>query len=382
MHALDKINDAAIQRNRDRIRGSLIGGAIGDALGYPVEFMTWGGIRQEYGERGIQEYELDARTGKALITDDTQMTLFTACGLLYGMTHQALKGSSAAPSDWVYRAYLDWLTTQSRGPASSQPPVSWILSRKELHAWRAPGGTCLNSLSSGDRGTTAEQINNSKGCGSVMRVAPMGLLHPELHGAELAPLDCEAAETGAITHGHPLGYIPCAFLAHAIHEAAFSEGENVTLRGIVEEALATTERIYAGEAHFASFRELIHRAMEYADNGKPDVENIHALGGGWVADEAAAIGIYCVLRHEDSFTDAMIAAVNHSGDSDSTGAIAGNLLGAWIGYAAIEDKWKKDLELSDVILELADDLCRSATMSSEDCDEAWREKYASIGSAE
>jgi len=54
--------------------------------------------------------------------------------------------------------------------------------------------------------------------------------------------------------------------------------------------------------------------------------------------------------------------VNHDGDSDSTGAITGNILGAHLGYDAIEDKWKRDLELSDVILEIADDLCFGSPM--------------------
>ena len=73
----------------------------------------------------------------------------------------------------------------------------------------------------------------------------------------------------------------------------------------------------------------------------------------------------------------MIAAVNHSGDSDSTGAVAGNILGAWVGYQAIEEKWKQDLELSDVILEIADDLCYGCQMSEYSAywDPKWEMKY-------
>ena len=87
------------------------------------------------------------------------------------------------------------------------------------------------------------------------------------------------------------------------------------------------------------------------------------LGGGWVAEETAAIAIYCALTYFGNFERAMIAAVNHAGDSDSTGAVTGNLLGAAIGYDAIPQFYKDDLELHDVILHIADDLYLSKTTS-------------------
>ena len=77
----------------DKIRGCLFGGAVGDALGYPVEFMGEKAIFSQYGNRGIQEYELDPVSGKALISDDTQMTLFTANGLLVGDTRGHTRGA-------------------------------------------------------------------------------------------------------------------------------------------------------------------------------------------------------------------------------------------------------------------------------------------------
>ena len=108
-----------------------------------------------------------------------------------------------------------------------------------------------------------------------------------------------------------------------------------------------------------------------------DLDNIHQLGQGGVAEETLAIALYCALRYQDDFSAGMIAAVNHSGDSDSTGAVAGNILGAWVGYQAIEEKWKQDLELSDVILEIADDLCYGCQMSEYGAyrDPKWEMKY-------
>ena len=95
----------------DKVRGCLIGGAAGDALGYPVEFMEEGQLLTRFGENCITEYSLDPRTGKALISDDTQMTLFTATGLLYGETRNRLRGTGTAPDVYIALHYEDWLKT-------------------------------------------------------------------------------------------------------------------------------------------------------------------------------------------------------------------------------------------------------------------------------
>jgi ADP-ribosylglycohydrolase len=104
--------------------------------------------------------------------------------------------------------------------------------------------------------------------------------------------------------------------------------------------------------------ELAERAILLQDNGKTDLENIGHLGEGWTGEEALAIALFCALKHFDNFEEAMIAAVNHGGDSDSTGAVTGNILGAAVGYEAIPQFFKDDLELHDVILHMADDLYR------------------------
>ena len=103
-------------------------------------------------------------------------------------------------------------------------------------------------------------------------------------------------------------------------------------------------------------RELIKRALFLAAGDLSDIENITRLGEGWVGEETLAIVIYAVARHIDSFEDTLVAAVNHDGDSDSTGAVAGNIIGAIVGYDAIPAKFKEHLELHDVILAIADDL--------------------------
>lgn len=362
----------------DKIRGCLLGGAAGDALGYPVEFLSWHSIKNRYGREGIQRYHADMETGFALISDDTQMTLFTANGLLLWETGEALGGHADAPFRCIHRTYLDWLATQT-GDAEGANRVSWLLDIPELHSRRAPGGTCLSALRSGRCGTVESPINDSKGCGGIMRAAPAGLFYsPDRSGADRAAAARIGAEAAAITHGHSLGYIPAAVLAHLVNVAVYGgcpRGD--TLPDAIEDAMDTAERLFGRDRHWGELRTLVDRAEALAENGAADPDNIEELGGGWVAEETLAISVYCALRYQDDFSKGLIAAVNHSGDSDSTGAVTGNILGAWLGCGAIEDRWTHTLELRKVLLEMADDLCCGCPLdaSHRSCDPLWVKKY-------
>lgn len=362
---------------RDKIRGCLLGGAVGDALGYPVEFLSWSGIQARYGAEGIQGYDPDMETGFALVSDDTQMTLFTANGILFRETRGKLRGIAGSPSGYVYQMYKDWLLTQTGG-RRGRDNFSWLLDVPELWDRRAPGMTCLSALESGKGGSVKHPINHSKGCGGVMRAAPMGLPYGGRMGWSREELDREGAEIAALTHGHSLGYIPAAVLVHIVNVGVYGEcPRGDTLPDAVEDAMDMAERLFGGDPHWGELRALVSRAEELAGSAAPDEENIRALGEGWVAEETLAIAIYCALRYPDDFSKGVTAAVNHGGDSDSTGAVTGNILGVWLGYEAIEDKWKQNLELRDIILEMADDLCYGCPLEEyhENRDPRWLRKY-------
>ena len=131
------------------------------------------------------------------------------------------------------------------------------------------------------------------------------------------------------------------------------------------------------QKYLTELTNIILEAIKLSENDAPDLENIHKLGEGWVAEETLGISLYCALRHQNDFSAGVIAAVNHKGDSDSTGAVTGNILGALSGYQAIAEQWKEDLELSDVILEIADDVFYSSrTHDDSDFRNAvWETKY-------
>ena len=173
-------------------------------------------------------------------------------------------------------------------------------------------------------------------------------------------VDLLAGESAEITHLHPLGFIPAALMAHVIYRLALDEQPSREgLKQYIREGMTTMKRLYPQYPDdLKALDDLMEHAIMLSYTTMSDVNNIESLGGGWVGDEALAIAFYCALKHFDNFEEAMIAAVNHAGDSDSTGAVTGNILGVAIGYEAIPQFFKVDLEMHDLILHMADDLYR------------------------
>ncbi|QTD46343.1 ADP-ribosylglycohydrolase family protein [Ottowia testudinis] len=335
----------------DRIRACLLGGAVGDALGAPVEFMSRAEILKRFGPEGIQDYA-PAYGRLGAITDDTQMTLFTAEGILQAWQRYCSKGICHTPSVMGY-AYQRWLRTQGVAHALQQyGPKDGLIRRRRLFARRAPGITCLEALqqmqSSGDPAR-----NDSKGCGGVMRVAPIGLLHAALiSDREHLPGVAEktfqdAAEAAALTHGHPTGQWTAGCLAVMVLHLVWG----ATLDQAVEAALDQLQ----DHPHTEETRQAIQKAVDLAQDRPSCPNTLAQLGEGWVAEEALAISLYCALGASD-FAGALRLAVNHDGDSDSTGSITGQLLGAKWGTSVIPAPWLKPLELRDVIEAMAQQL--------------------------
>jgi ADP-ribosylglycohydrolase len=316
---------------RDRYRGCLLGGAVGDALGGGIEFLTLTEIRHRHGTAGITGYvPAYGRTGA--ITDDTQMTLFTAEGLLRDQQRPA---GSRDPAAAMWHAYQRWLATQSGYPADG----AWLSSQKFLQHGRAPGMTCLGALQAGHPGTVSRRVNDSKGCGGVMRAAPAGLV-----GGDAFALGCKAA---ALTHGHPSGYLAAGALALMVSELV----RGCDLRAAATAAVNRLEQAADHEELTTALRS----AVRAAELGPLSADAIGILVEGWTGEEALAIATHCALT-ATSFRSGVLHAVNHGGDSDSTGAIYGNLLGAALGADAIDGDLLAGLEGRDVITRVADDL--------------------------
>lgn len=331
--------------------GCLLGGAVGDAMGAPIEFHSIQAIRKQYGPQGLVDYVELNSLGLAEFTDDTQMTLFTAEGILCAVA-RAGKIEPGTFTESIFHAYESWLRTQygEFKQQSSSLKTSYLLRQKALWKRKAPGNTCLSALNSGKMGQIERPINDSKGCGGVMRVAPVGLaLDASIFGGAAFQVGCQAA---AITHGHPSGYLSAGFFAQLIAESlagkSFDDGVSTCLK-LLEDQPAHEETSRA-----------VRRAISFAqDSSIPCApETIENIGGGWVGEEALAIALYAVYvgLRENSFTRGVLMAVNHSGDCDSTASLAGNLLGIYLGQDAIPADWLRLLELKSLIEELAVDL--------------------------
>jgi len=350
-----------------RYAGCLLGTAVGDALGAPTEFLPWPEIVARYGPEGVQEFEPWGRFPAGTFTDDTQMTLATARGLITA-AGRVLAGDHESAARAVYDEYLRWLDLQD----------------DPFHR-RGPGQTCLTALQSGRMGTVAEPLNLSKGCGGVMRVAPVGLALPGQPDEAFAL----GVATAAITHGHPCGYgsAGCAaaivarlMAAEPLDEAVEAELARPDLDDDTREVCRrAVELARAG----AGPDEALARGMPAGAGGDtapggtapgagrsggsapgrpgtPRHRRRPPLGKGWVGEEALAIALYCALAFtrmpggpEAVFQAAVRAAANHSGDTDSTAAITGAILGAALGEAAVPRRWAEAVEAGDEILALA-----------------------------
>ena len=336
---MDTMNSAMrTDRLECQIHDCLLAGAMGDALGAGIEFATLAEIQTEF-PQGFTD--LPVHQGiRGAFTDDTQMTLFTAEGMVRAFVRGALKGICHAPGV-IHHALLRWLITQGEASPVEVDRQGLVVDPR-LHARRAPGLTCLNALRQAQRfGEPA--MNASKGCGTIMRVAPLAY-------AQVSHIRELAIECSALTHGHQTGQEAAA--AWALILRSLADGCDL------EEASAMHAETFGTET-----RDAILRALSTVPDGRP--ETTEQLGAGWTAEEALSIAIHACRCARD-LEHGLVVAVSHSGDSDSTGAIAGNALGLLFPGEARGHKWARQIGCADLIEQIAQDLALAITGQIDD----------------
>ena len=371
-----------MNRINDQIRGSFLGAAAGDALGSCIREHTVEQILEEFGPYGLQGYAMD--NGYAEISSHTQMALFTANGLLYGATRGAMRGVMAPYVGYLELAYKDWLSTQTycRTSFSQGRPqgkrYSWLCWEEELHSRRNPDRATMLALESGKTGTMDEPISAARGAAALARSFPIGLYAaPTRIGRTEATL--LGAESAALTHGDPIGFLPGAYLANIMTRICYEKPNS--FRSILHEAIKETEAQFAGQfpRQTKNIRELLTLAEALADDGTEPMDVMEEL----IPKDAhgvLAAACYVCLRFPTDFDRGIVAAVNHSYDSAATGTVAGAMLGALVGTEGIPDFYLEPLELQSTLLELADDLFQGCTMTKNSSlfDDTWNEKYVEV----
>lgn len=352
-----------MKNNINHYAGCLLGGALGDALGAPVETLTYKEITREYGQDGIEDLQCNIH-GLAEITKDTQLTLFTAEGLLRAKCRQDKKGIGKDLNETttvVFRAYLRWLYTQGLSTSNwaGSDYDGWLVGIKAFYETKANKTNCITTLGKGIKGTTAKPINDSDSCRTVIRVAPVGLY------ADTAKEAFElGVGVGAITHGNPGAYYASGAMALLIYHLI--EGMD-----IMAASLAVIDELKKQD----DTQELIQKlelAIQLHQTKIPYLRAFKELGHGKKAIETLAIGIYCALTHPNDIVAALKFAVNHSGDSGSIGSVTGNIVGAYLGKESIPTQWLSRLQLAKEIEEMAIDL-HTRHCHQED----WSKKYPS-----
>lgn len=289
----------------------LYGLALGDALGWPVEFKKLSDIRQQYGRAGITE-----PPNPALFTDDTQMTLAVMQALIEA-GDKDIETLMAA----VGRRFIAW---------AHHPDTPG----------RAPGNTCLAGVHNLENGSNWKQagIAVSKGCGSAMRAAPIGYLYQH----DPVRLREVAHAVGFATHQHPAAdaaAIAAAYLVKlaldGVHPTDFSHLTMEFVQGISDE-----------------FDYAVLRANHPVGWTDTDAAIRH-IGQGWVGEEAVALSLYCCIKHPNDYVAAVRLAANIDGDSDSIACIVGGILGARLGPNAIPPDWIARLERRAELEQLA-----------------------------
>jgi ADP-ribosylglycohydrolase len=332
---------------RARVRGALLGGAIGDALGAGVSALTIEEIREAHGPEAVSDF-VPAHGRRGAVTSATQLTLFTVDGLIRAQVRRDT-GAWHPPTD-VHRAHLRWAATQRHwGPDERRKDNGWLAREEWLYTRREPAAACLTGLGDENMGTLEAPKNPSaRDAGALVRSAPFGLLvgwEPQLV--------CQlAVECAAQTHGHPTAYLSAGALAVIVHGLARGE----TLDGSVQRAMA---QLASRPGHQPVTDGLKH-ALGAVRQGIPSPARIASIGDGHNAEDALAIAVYCALVGED-IRHGLRLAVNHDGPSETTGALTGSLLGALHGETALPPAWLSELEGRATILELADDFAMEMT---------------------
>lgn len=347
------------------VRGCLLGLAVGDAMGYPVDKKSWGQISEDYGPNGLLGYDL--ANGTADITSYTQLAAFACNGLLLATS----RGKFDKLPRYLAMSLREWAKSQQfRGTA--EKTYCWLAQVPEMRRRHCMDTRMLDSLTRDTLGTPEKPVIRSDTPGALTAAVAVGLLFdPEnMPHSTLGRLGAEAV---AFTHGDPKAFLAGAVLAYAI-AGILHAPEDKLQDQFLQAVTAVRQQFGETWADTAAVTQLVEKALDLAKD--PELSPLAALSmlGCTTAAECLAGAAYSAVIHPANFDEGMIAAVNHSGRSSAVGALTGAILGAKLGAEALPSFYLDSLEPVLVLSELAEDLSQGRQlMRIFDAD--WDQKY-------
>lgn len=354
-----------MDRKESAVRGCLLGMAVGDAMGYPVDKKSWTQIVEDYGPNGLLGYDLV--NGTADITSHTQLAAFVCNGILLGMTRR----KPDQFSKFIILSLREWARSQQFRTVAERTHC-WLAQEPHMRRRQCMDTRILDALAREQLGTPEMPIFRSETPAMLTSAVAVGLMYePELMRPDM--IGRLAAEAVATTHGDPECFLSGAVLAYAV-AGVLQEPE----KSLIEQFTGATETVMAqfGDryAQVTTVAKAVDKAIRYSKD--PELSPLAAMSmlGCSTALECLAGTVYACIIHPANFDEGMIAAVNHSGRSAATGALVGAILGARLGDEALPEFYLESLETQTILTELATDISQGRQLMRV-FDADWDQKY-------
>lgn len=358
---------------QDAYRGCLLGLAIGDAMGYPVDTKTMGQIQEEYGPYGLMGYDL--RNGYAEVSSHTQIAAFSCNGLLLGQTRGQVYGKMAPFVRYVYLAQQEWAIGQRR---YDQPVRNhcWMFRIPEMRHRHCTDTRMVETLNRGKPGSLEDPVNRYDTPGSLAASVAAGLFaDPKRLSRQEA--DRLGAECVALTHGDPHAFLPGVVVAYLVRTCLRLPDK--PLKRLIQHALRALQEQFVREypREVGQITALVEQAVNLAEERLRRPEEVMERLKCDTGSEVLAGAIYAALLCEDDFDNAMVVAVNHSGRSAAVACLTGAFLGARLGEQELPEFYMDGLYIADALRSLADDMMHGCPMVQGNLlfDGDWESKY-------
>ena len=354
-----------MEKKINAYRGCLLGLAVGDAMGYPVDKKTWDEICEAYGPNGLLGYDL--ANGSAEITSYTQLAAFVCNGLLLGATRQ----DPAKYNKFIALSLREWAKSQQfRG--SGERTFCWVAQVPEMRRRHCMDTTMLDALSREVLGTPEKPVFRSMFPGALTAAVAVGLAAEggRLDMAQTARLGAEAV---AFTHGDPEAFMAGAFLACCL-AAILQNPEEIPAEQFTKIAQIVEQMFWQQYPQITDVTAGVHKALALTKDGELSPLAAMTLLGCTTAAECVAGAVYASTVHPANFDEAMIVSVNHSGRSGCVGALTGAIMGARLGVDALPEFYLESLEPTLALSELAQDLTQVRQVLKI-FDDSWDQKY-------